>query len=507
MGRLTITGLVKHFGPVRANDGIDASFATGEIHALLGENGAGKSTLIKILSGSYVPDDGEIAIDGRPVNVADAGHARELGIAVVHQHSTLIPRLSVLENVALQEGGLGRIDPTLATRLIANGRRLGFDLDPRAEIEYLSPGDRQRVEIARALMTQARFVLLDEPTAVLSPIETAPFFELLERLACENVGVVFVTHHLQEALAQSQKITVLRHGRTVAQIDSPADVAEGDLIRMVVGDAEFARTSRTPGRKRPEPTRAVISLRGVSGAPAGGRHLTDVDLDVFPGAVTGIAGVEGNGQRELAAALAGAWVPNEGNVELLGLAMSSYSPKERNQLIADIPDDHSLAVSDELSIWENLAMCTIAWEHPMTPRSKAWLRGRARELVERFDIRPPGIETLVGRLSGGNRRRVILARELSKDIRLAVLCFPTIGLDVKSAAQVRAWSRNLADRGVAVAYIGSDLGELLEISDQLAVMARGRLTVGLDPATATTDEIGALMLSETPLARAGADAT
>jgi simple sugar transport system ATP-binding protein len=494
---LRISELVKHFGHIKANDGINADFAAGEIHALLGENGAGKSTMINILSGTYSPDGGVIEIDGKAVTIANAIESRKLGIAVVHQHSTLIPRLSVFENVALQEGGMGRLDRTLAGALVDSGRRLGFDLDPDAAVEYLTPGDRQRVEIARALMTKARLVLLDEPTAVLTPIEVDGFFALLAELARAGIGVVFVTHHLSEALAYSKRITVLRRGRTVAQIDSLDGVSEADLVRMVVGDEALESQGSAPARRRgSDEPEILMRVARVSGAPPWGRPLHDVELELPARTITGVAGVEGNGQRELAAALTGAWSPPAGGVELLGKPLHAYSREDRSRLVADVPDDHRLATSDELSLWENIGLSRMAWHEARTPRSTPRLRSRARELVARFDIRPANIETLVGRLSGGNRRRVIIARELAKDARVAVLCFPTSGLDVRSAAQVRSWARRLAAGGAAVVFIGSDLGELLSVSDRLVVMARGRVTGQLDPATATLETIGSLMLAE-----------
>ena len=486
---LNVSGLVKRFGPVHANDGIDVEFTAGEIHALLGENGAGKSTLIKILAGIYRPDEGTIEVSGRPVRIDSPSRARELGIAVVHQQSMLVPRLTVAENVTLQEGGLGRIDRSLAERLVESGKRLNFDLDLDAPVERLTLGERQRVEIARALMVDARFVILDEPTAVLAPAERADFFQLLTRLAAKGVGVVFVTHHLAEAIEHSRRITVLRLGQVVGRTDDTTELSESDLVRMMVGEVEFR------GKVAAGPVGAdVLTLRGVSGAPPGGRRLEGVDVAVRSGEVLGVAGVEGNGQRELAAVLTGAWTPTEGSVELRGKPLNDYTPTERVQLVGDVPDDHALGTCDELSVWENIALSTMTWLEPRTPRNVRRFRESAKRLVREFDIRTPNVNTPVGRLSGGNRRRVVLARELSKKPAVAVLTFATKGLDVRSAEQVKQWTRQLAKDGAGVVYISSDLEELFDVSDRVAVLARGRVTGVLTAEEATTQRIGMLML-------------
>ncbi len=504
---LAVTGLHKHFGRVRANDGIDVTFRGGEVHALLGENGAGKSTLIKCLTGVYRPDAGRVDVDGAEVEISDPAHSRQCGIAVVHQSSTLISRLTLLENVVLQEGHLGRIPSELADRLVESGNRLGFSIDPRARVETLSVGDLQRAEIARAFMQEAWLVILDEPTAVLAPAERASLFDLFGSLTSQGVGVVFVTHHLAEALSESSRTTVLRAGQVVGRLESGHQVDERELVRLIVGDdaphpSLVGDVAGGPLGARDAPRAgdwaagvARVEVRGVSGAPLWGRTLHDVDLTIRPGEVLGVAGVEGNGQRELSALLGGSWSPGSGSVLLDGRPLADYPAPERSKLVGDVPDDHFLATCGELSVWENLALGTFAWQEAPTPGRKARQRRAAGELVEEFDIRTDGVGAAVRQLSGGNRRRVILARELSKHPVLLVATYPTRGLDVRSAEQVRSWVRRLADQGSSVVYMSTELEEIIEVSDRVAVMVRGRIT-GVLSEGITIGAIGNLMLQE-----------
>jgi ABC-type uncharacterized transport system ATPase subunit len=489
---LSVQGLVKHFGDVRANEGLDIDFLGGEIHGVLGENGAGKSTLIKILSGVYTPDAGTIAIDQEEVALTSPMEARRVGIAVVHQQSALVPRLSILENVALIEGTLGRIDRRLGEVLVTTAEELGFRLNPHARPEELSVAGRQRAEIARALMWNAAFVMLDEPTAVLAPSERDQLFELLRKLASNGVGVILVTHHLDEALHHCDTITVLRQGKVVAHRLSPASLSEADLIKHMVGEPVVAGLRARPSTDVREAVRAVE----LSGAPAGGRPLRGVSFSVRTGEVLGIAGVEGNGQRELSAALTGAWAPPEGDVLLHSIPLRKYTSRERNRRIGDIPDDETLAISYEFAAWENLMLSKMSWQMPPTPPNRRRLRDESEKLVELFEIKTRSLETLVGQLSGGNRRRIQIARELSKDPEVLVAAYATRGLDVRSTEQVKAWIRKMAAGGTAVVYISSDLEELLEVSDRIAILVRGRITGVLDASNATVEALGRLMLSE-----------
>jgi simple sugar transport system ATP-binding protein len=490
---LSVRDLHKHFGSVKANDGLDADFVTSEVHVLLGENGAGKSTLIKILAGLYRPDSGQVLLDGEPLRVENATTARRYGIGVVHQDSTLVPTLTVLENIVVQEGGLGRVPSDLGDRLIQAGARLGFTLDPRARVERLTPGDRQRVEIARALMSEARFLILDEPTAVLSPQEKETFFALLKRLASDGLGIVVVTHHIGDALRHAERVTVLRAGKVV---DTPrldaSELTEERLIGMMVG--ELSVITRDVRIDKLAIAGEVLRVVDLGGRMEGGRALEGITLTVQAGEILGVAGVEGHGQRELAAALIGVWAPERGVVEVAGQRLDTYATATRARMIADVPDDQQLGTVNEISVWENLAMTEFAWHRMPTPRQKRRLRNEAAERVREFDIRTASIEAPVAQLSGGNRRRVLLARELSKTPVLAVLAFATKGLDIRSVEQVKAWTRSLAAAGAGVVYISADLGEVLSISDRIAVLALGELRGILDADEANEHRIGRLML-------------
>jgi ABC-type uncharacterized transport system ATPase subunit len=494
---LRVRGLKRSFGSVRANDGVDADFEAGQIHAVLGENGAGKSTMIKIVGGIYEPDEGMVEVDGDPVQFTSPDEARRHGIAIVHQHSALVGALTVLENVALQFGGLGRVPDGLAEHITKTAGRLGFTLDPRARVERLSPGDRQRAEITRALMASASVIFLDEPTAVLAPSERDELFGLLRRLADGGAAVVLVTHRLEEALEHCDRISVLRAGRTVATIQNPRATTEQNLIRLMVGELRGA-----PHRKRPQAGKEVLAVENVEGTPSGGRALRIDELAARAGEVLGVAGVEGNGQGELARLLTGAWSPPSGSVTLHGRPLADYPTPERMRLIGDIPDDESAAVCNELSVWENIALERMAYSEAPTRRNRARLRRYAMQLVEDFDIRTPSVEAAVGRLSGGNRRRVQLARELSKRPDLLVATYATKGLDVRSIEQVKDWCRQLVAAGGAVVFIGSDLDELLDVADRIAVLAGGLITGQLGADEATTDRIGELMLRRHPTKQA-----
>jgi simple sugar transport system ATP-binding protein len=469
---------------------VDVTFAAGEVHGLLGENGAGKSTLVKILAGLYGHDEGTIEVDGRSVAIGSPIEARALGIAVVHQQSTLVPGLTVLENAQLLEANWGRVAPDLADRLMASGESLGFEVDPGVRVEQLTVGQRQRVEIARALMHEARIVMLDEPTSVLAPAERDGLFEMLRRIKAAGAGIVLVTHRLDEALTQCDRITALRRGKVTGRSDDPRDLDERELVRMLVGEVRtYAKEPRAAGE-------TVVEVKGLCGCPEGGHELRDVELTIGAGEVLGMAGVEGNGQRELAAALVGHWRPDVGEVLLLGRAVGDYRPAERSTMIADIPDDDALAVVPSMSVWQNLALTSLSWSGGPTPRNRARHRRRAAELVQEFEIRTRDIETPVALLSGGNRRRVVLARELSGQPKLVVACYATKGLDVRSIEQVKEWIGRLAASGAAVLYIAAELEELLDVSDRVAVMALGRITGTVSAASADVDEIGRLMLAD-----------
>lgn len=494
---LRVEDLTKSFGRVRANDGVSLSFNLGEIHSLLGENGAGKSTLIKILAGVYQPDAGAIYTEGQAQSIRSPADSRRLGISVVHQRLELIPTLSVIDNVVLQEAGLGRINRReIGNRAQAVADRLGFTLDLRAKVGSLSVGARQRVEIVRALLAGGRLVILDEPTTILAPGEAAALFGLLKGLAEHGSAVVFVTHRLKEAIAHSDRVTILRQGRVVGRFGPDDELREEELVRMMVGDFSTSTGLRTapPGSGFPE----VLSIKAVTGAAPSGVRLAHIGLSLRQTEILGVAGVEGNGQADLAALVCGMWDPEEGTVLLDGRPLLDYSPAERGRLVADIPDSMTLAMAGELTVWENLGLRTMAWHARPSVRTRAQLREQAREQVAKFDIRTTSIETPVSMLSGGNQQRTIVARELSAAARVIVAAYPTRGLDVRSAALVKRWIRDLAQKGAGVVFISSDLEEIFDMSDRVAVMFHGRVVAVLDTARTTIGEVGQYMVGGAP---------
>jgi simple sugar transport system ATP-binding protein len=344
-------------------------------------------------------------------------------------------------------------------------------------------------------MASARVLVLDEPTAVLADAERAGLFALLRRLARGGTAVVLVTHRLEEATAHCDRVTVLRHGRTVATFDDASAPTERDLVHAMVGELRVLER-----RPAPPPGPEVLAVHDVRGAPPAGRALDIAELAVASGEVLGVAGVEGNGQSELSALLTGSWRPPTGVVLLHGRPLAQLAPAERLRRIGDIPADERDAVCPELSVWENLAVTCLAWSERPSRRSAARLRTHAAELVERFHVRTPSVEASAGQLSGGNRRRVQLARELSKEPDVLVATYATKGLDVRSIEQVKRWCRDRAAEGGAVVYIASDLDELLDVSDRVAVLARGRITGVLHRDDADAARLGALMLGGTAVA-------
>jgi simple sugar transport system ATP-binding protein len=400
-----------------------------------------------------------------------------------------VPALTLVENTVLLTDQFGRVDRSIRAQIAQTARALGFDVDAEAKVGTMTVGQRQRAEIVRALLHDARLIVLDEPTAVLAPQERDDLLALLKRLVAAGTAVMVVTHRLDEALTHCSRITVLRQGKVVGSSSALGELSEADLVRMLVGEVHtYTRATRLAGA-------CVLHASGLSGAPPNGYPLRGIDLAVHAGEVLGIAGVEGNGQRELAAALVGSWRPDAGTVTLDGHPILEYPPNERARLVGDIPDDDSVAVIQSAPVWQNLALSHLNWTHAPTHGTRRRLRAAAAKLVEEFEIRTASVDTPVGRLSGGNRRRVVLARELSKAPLLIVASYATKGLDVRSIEMVKTWIGRLATNGAAVIYIGAELEELFDICDRIAVLARGRITGVVTAADATAEQIGRLMMA------------
>ncbi len=482
-------GLGRSFGRTRALDAIDLAISPGEICALLGENGAGKSTFGRLLCGHLAPDSGQFMFDGRPMRWRSPNEARRAGAAMVHQHFMLVPSMTIAENLALARGGLGvRGARGLAADARAMAAEAGFDIgDPGRRIDAIGVGEQQRIEILKALVPLPRLLVLDEPTAALAPREVDVLFEIVRGLAARGVAVILVTHRLTEALTLADRVVVLRHGRVVAE-GPRATFDAARLARDMVG-AGPAPTA-APLRPRQVPGgRAVLSVRGLRVVDERGvPRVAGLDLDLPAGRVLGIAGVEGNGQDELVQAIAGVQPRRraQGRIEIGGRAITDPATARAAGLGLVPADRQRDALIGPLSLRDNMMLVTYRLAE-IAPRG--WIDRRrstqwARKLLAGRDVRPPEPDLQAAALSGGNQQRLVVARELDHDDLVVLLAAePTRGLDLMARWQVHARIRELAASGVAVLLVSSDLEEILDLADDLAVMVRGRLhAVG-----ATTD--------------------
>jgi general nucleoside transport system ATP-binding protein len=494
---LEMRGITKRYPGVVANDSIDLDVQPGEIHALLGENGAGKTTLMNVLYGLARPDQGEILLDGEPVRIAGPSDAIARGINMVHQHFMLVPVLSVAENIILgQESITGRlfVDRREAARHVRElGQRFGFDVDPDVKVGSLSVGWQQRVEILKALYRKARILVLDEPTAVLTPQETIEIFGVLRRLSSEGHSIIFISHKLNEVLEIADRITVIRRGRVVGQ-RRPAETNEEDLAELMVG----REVQLVVERGESKPAETVLRIEDVSAEDdRGNRAVQGVSLEVRAGEVLGIAGVAGNGQDELVEVIAGLRHPTGGRILLGDEDVTHHTPREMNAAgFAYVPADrHRFGLVLGFPVADNMVLTSYHRE-PFSRRglwSASSVREVAAELVEQFDVRTPSVEAGAGTLSGGNQQKVVVAREFSRPLRLLVLDQPTRGLDVGSIETIHRLIVMKRDAGTAILLVSAELDEILELSDRVAVMYRGRVVRVLDAPTADRNEVGLLM--------------
>ena len=475
---LRLTGITKRFGPLVANDDISLELARAEVLALLGENGAGKSTLVSILFGHYVPDAGTIEAFGAPLPPGDPAAALAAGIGMVHQHFTLADNLSVLDNVMLGTEPLWRWSSQRATaraRLLATGERFGLRVNPAARVGTLSVGERQRVEILKALYRDARVLILDEPTAVLTPQESESLFATLRQLVVEGLSLIFISHKLDEVLRVSDRIAVLRSGRLVATLAAAAADKAG-LAELMVG-----REVALPVAKPHAPGAVVCEIAGLALRGA----LQDVSLSLKAGEITAIAGVSGNGQQALADVLCGLREFEAGRVVLAGRTLPADPRAWIAAGVARIPEDrHAVGVIGDLPLWENAIAehyRTRFARHGVVRRRAA--REFTKQVVERFDVRAGGgLDTPARSLSGGNMQKLILGRALAGDAAngaapvLIVANQPTWGLDIGAVAFVHQQLLDACARGAAVLLISDDLDEIFQLADRIAVMHAGRLT-------------------------------
>jgi ABC-type uncharacterized transport system ATPase subunit len=493
---LELRGITKAFPGVLANDHIDLALEEGTVLALLGENGAGKSTLMNILYGLYTPDEGEIYIRGERVDIGGPNDAIAKGVGMVHQHFMLVPVLTVTENVMLGVESLNGIflDRASAARRVREiSDNYGLDVDPSALVKTLPVGVQQRVEIIKLLYREADILILDEPTAVLTPQEVEELFKIIQFLLDQGKSLIFITHKLKEVMAIADQIAVLRNGRVVGTT-TPAETDEKQLAAMMVGRDVLLEVKKGPSHPG-EPVLVVEDLHVVD--DRGNQTVDGVSFEVHAGEVLGIAGVQGNGQTELVQALTGLREPLAGQVSISGVNVTGASPREiLQQGVAHVPEDRQkdgLVLSFPIS--DNMILNTYyqtPFAHNLSLQEDVILT-EAEQRAREFDVRTPSILTPVANLSGGNQQKVIVAREFSRPIHLLIASQPTRGLDVGSIEYIHRRIIEKRDEGTAVLVVSSELDEVMGLADRIAVMFEGRIVDIVPAGQVTKEEVGLLM--------------
>ncbi len=498
--KLELRGITKRFGSLVANDHIDLVVEPGQIHCLLGENGAGKSTLMNVLYGLYQADEGTILLDDHVQNFQGPGDAMRAGIGMVHQHFMLIPVFTVAENVMLghestKAGGFLDLDAARA-RVREISDRFGFDVDPDAVVEELPVGVQQRVEIIKALSRDASVLVFDEPTAVLTPQETDELMQIMRQLKESGAAIVFITHKLREVREVADRITVVRLGKVVGEASPESSNAE--LASMMVGRA----VELTVHKDAPQYTQNALVVSGLSVLdPAGTALVDDVSFEVRGGEVLAIAGVQGNGQTELTEALVGLQGIVRGSISLNGTELTGRSVRGiLDEGVGFVPEDRKEdGLVSAFTIAENL-MLDRSHGKPFVKGGtvqRAALIEFAKEKFTEFDVRAPGIDAPVGTLSGGNQQKVVLARELSRELALLVAAQPTRGVDVGSIEFIHKRIVDTRDSGIPVVVVSTELDEVTALADRIMVMYRGRV-VGIVPADTPREVLGLMMAGEAP---------
>ena len=493
---LEVRNITKRFPGVLANDRVNFQLKKGEIHALLGENGAGKSTLMNVIYGLYSPDEGEFFVDGKPAQIQNPHDAISAGIGMVHQHFMLVPVFSVAENIIL--GSEITRGPSLDLRTARKEIRqlsheYGLDIDPRAIVEDLSVGIQQRVEIVKALYRKAKILVLDEPTAVLTPQEVDGLFRVMRQLTERGVSIIFITHKLKEVLAISDSITVMRRGQVVGTT-TPAEIDEQGLAEMMVGREVILEVEKGSA----QPRDIVLEVNGLTVSDERGVEVVrNVTFEVRAGEILGVAGVQGNGQTELAEALTGLRSVVSGTVHLNGEEIPFQKPRFLTEDgVSHIPEDrqkHGLVLP--YSIADNLVLNTY-YKDPFArhgQRNFEAVLENSQGLIERFDVRTPGPEIPAGNLSGGNQQKVIVARELSRPVKLLIANQPTRGLDVGSIEYIHKQIIQERDEGAAVLLISAELDEIKSLADRIAVMFHGEIVAVVNADEVSRSELGLLM--------------
>ncbi len=499
MAELEVSGITKRFGDLTANDNISFAVRAGQVLAILGENGAGKSTLMKVVSGFLRPDAGRVLVDGHPLPAGDPEAAIRAGIGMIHQHFMLIPRMTVLENLILGQeprtrfGGIDRRRGEQLVRELAD--RFGMEIDPRRTVESLTVGEQQRIEIIKAFYRGAKILILDEPTALLTPQETDRLFESIREFSRQGLAVVFISHKLDEVREIAPQVMVIRAGRVVGTVPTQHS-SPSELARMMVGREVDLGASRRQSRLGD----AVLTVTGLTASAKGGLTVGPIDLTIRAGEILGVAGVEGNGQHELVELLAGLRTPTAGTIQMGQQALQNLSVRRRLEAgLAYVPADRQgQGLVLDLKIWENF----ILRDYYRAPLRRGLgidsraARARAQAAADAFDIRTGSIELPSRSLSGGNQQKLLLAREMSRQPRVMIVSQPTRGLDVGAIEYVHRQLMVLADGGAGVLLVSLELDELMKLSDRILVLFRGQVHGIVDRAAFRREKVGLLMAGQ-----------
>lgn len=493
---LELKHITKTFGSVVANNDVSITVHKGTIHAIVGENGAGKSTIMRIAYGFYNADSGEIFVDGKPENIKNPHDAIALGIGMVHQHFMLVDTMTVAENVILgaETGTAANLDIEKANKdILALSNELKLGVDPTAYIEDLSVGQQQRIELLKALYRDAELLILDEPTAVLTPQEVEEFFAILRRMKEQGKTIIIITHKLEEVLAISDEVTVMRDGKAVGNVKT-AETNAKELARMIVGRDVLLRVEKTDAK----PEEVVLDVRDLTVPGKHGLAVDGVSFSVRKGEIVGIAGIEGNGQTELIEALAGLTRSTEGKVSFEGDDITNRNSREVKELgIAHIPEDrHKRGLLLNSALTEN-AILGVHYRPPIAAAagfmSESAMERRVNEIIENFDVRPRDPELAAKSLSGGNQQKLIIGREFELDPKLLLVSQPTRGVDIGAIEFIHRKLIELRDAGSAVLLVSAELEEVTALADRLLVMRKGKIVGEVDPKITSTEEIGLLM--------------
>lgn len=493
---LEAKNITKQFPGVLANDHVNFDLRKGEIHALLGENGAGKTTLMNILYGLHKPDSGEVFVNGKSIVIHSPKDSIQAGIGMVHQHFMLIPVFSVAENIMLgdETTHMGMLDKKAVSQRVQElSQQYSLEVDPSALVGQLSVGAQQRVEIVKTLYRNASILILDEPTAVLTPQETDDLFRIMRQLTGRGVSIIFITHKLKEVLAVADRITTMRAGRVIGTVE-PSETNEAKLASMMVGREVILTVHKEEAKPKQEVLR-VEDLRVLDDRDL--EVVNGVSFEVHAGEVLGIAGVQGNGQTQLAEALTGLRPSKSGRVIITGKDVSNKPPRPIIETgLAHIPEDrqrHGLVLS--YTVADNMVLCNY-----YLPPFARWgviqqeaVDKNARKLIKDFDVRTPSPYVPTSKLSGGNQQKVIVARELSREVKLVIASQPTRGLDVGSIEYIHKEIIIMRDRGVGVLLISAELDEIMSLSDRVAVIYRGQIVATVDAKQADREQLGLWM--------------